>query len=158
MRNIKINGHGHLLPYPNQIPSFMKEKKLFWIDEDKAFMRQGTWSRPITDASFFLEEKLEWMEQMSSTEVVLCLSRLYCNGLSASDCFDALRFQNDYNAMVEQTHPSKFTCGFVVQPLHMEQALKEIKRCVEIQYAITVFTYSLFKCRRSMDFYSRWVL
>ena len=32
---MRINGHGHILPEPAQIPNFMKEKKLFWIDNDK---------------------------------------------------------------------------------------------------------------------------
>ena len=27
-------------------------------------------------------------------------------------------------------YPEKFTCGFVVQPLYMDHALKEIERCV----------------------------
>ena len=56
---MRINGHGHILPEPHQIPQFMKDKKLFWIDDNKKFMRQGNWSRPITDPSFFLKEKLE---------------------------------------------------------------------------------------------------
>ena len=130
---IKINGHGHLLPEPGQIPEFMKEKKLFWIDDDKSFMRQGSWSRPITDSSFFLNEKLEWMQKHNiSHEVVLNLSQLYGNGLSASDCRDAILFQNDFNASVQMENPDKFTCGFVVQPAHMDQALEEIERCVEI--------------------------
>ena len=55
---MKINGHGHILPEPFQIPKFMKEKRLFWIDEDKKFMRQGDWSRPITGTGFFLKEKM----------------------------------------------------------------------------------------------------
>jgi len=63
MKKIKINGHGHILPEPKEIPQFMKDKKLFWIDDDKKFMRQGTWSRPITDSSFFFKEKLEWMDK-----------------------------------------------------------------------------------------------
>ena len=50
---MRINGHGHILPEPNQIPKFMKDKKLFWIDNDKKFMRQENWSRPITDQVFF---------------------------------------------------------------------------------------------------------
>ena len=57
---MRINGHGHILPEPFQIPNFMKEKKLFWIDEDKKFMRQGDWSRPITGRGFFIKEKLDW--------------------------------------------------------------------------------------------------
>lgn len=130
---IKINGHGHLLPEPHQIPRFMKDKGLFWIDEDKKFMHQGTWSRPITDASFFLKEKLEWMEKNAiSHGVMLNLSQIYCNGWSRKDANDAIRFQNDFNASVQHDYPDKFTCGFVVQPLYMEDALKEIERCVKL--------------------------
>lgn len=128
---MRINAHGHILPEPAQIPKFMKDKKLFWIDEDKKFMRQGDWSRPITDPSFFLDEKLEWMDRYQIDHgVMLCLSQLYCNGWDKQDCADAIRFQNDYNAFIQQAHPDKFTCGFVVQPLYMEQALQEIERCV----------------------------
>lgn len=56
MQQFRINGHGHLLPEPNQIPAFMRDKKIFWIDEDKKFMRQDGWKRPITDPSFFIEK------------------------------------------------------------------------------------------------------
>lgn len=129
---MKINGHGHLLPEPSQIPQFMRDKRLFWIDDDKKYMRQGTWSRPITDPSFFLKEKLEWMGKNGLThEVVLSLSQLYCNGWSAADAADGIRFQNDFNASVQADYSDKFTCGFVVQPLHMDHALQEIERCVE---------------------------
>lgn len=62
MKKLRINGHGHILPEPTEIPEFMKRKRLFWIDEDRKFMRQEDWSRPITDPSFFFDEKLEWME------------------------------------------------------------------------------------------------
>jgi aminocarboxymuconate-semialdehyde decarboxylase len=109
----------------------MKDKKLFWIDDDKKFMRQGDWSRPITDPSFFLNEKLEWMERYNIDHgVMLCLSQLYCNGWEKQDCADAIRFQNDFNASIQRDYPDKFTCGFVVQPLYMDQALEEINRCV----------------------------
>lgn len=129
---MRINGHGHILPEPSQIPQFMKDKKLFWIDEDKKFMRQGDWSRPITDPSFFLKEKLEWMERSNIDHgVMLCLSQLYCNGWEEKNCFDGIRFQNDYNASLQADYPDKFTCGFVVQPLYMDMALKEIERCVK---------------------------
>lgn len=128
----KINGHGHILPEPNEIPSFMKRKKLFWIDSDKKFMRQGNWSRPITDDSFFVKEKLEWMNKNNIDHgVMLTLSQLYCNGYQESDSYDCIRFQNDFNAKVQFENTKKFTTGFVVQPLHMDQALKEIERCVE---------------------------
>ena len=127
----RINGHGHILPEPNQIPKFMKDKKLFWIDDDKKFMRQGNWSRPITDPSFFLKEKLEWMDTYNIDHgVMLNLSQIYCNGWKQQDTKDAVTWQNDFNASVQVGYPDKFTSGFVVQPLYMDDALKEIERCV----------------------------
>jgi len=131
MKQIKINGHGHVLPEPKEIPQFMKDKKLFWIDEDKKFMRQDDWARPITDPSFFFNEKIEWMEKYSINHgVMLNLSQVYCNGWKRQDAYDAIRWQNDFNASVQQRRPDKFTCGFVVQPLYIEDALLEIERCV----------------------------
>ena len=128
----RINAHGHLLPEPHEIPSFMKEKKLFWIDENKKFMRQEDWSRPITDPSFFFEEKLIWMEQHQIDHAVLLnLSQVYCNGWKRGITKDAIRWQNDFNASVQVRRPDKFTCGFVVQPRYIEDALSEIERCVE---------------------------
>ena len=128
---MRINGHGHILPEPFQIPSFMKEKKLFWIDDDKKFMRQGDWSRPINGPGFFIKERIEWMNQHNIDHgVMLCLSQLYCNGWKEQDCTDGIRFQNDFNASIQSEYREKFTCGFVVQPLYMDHALKEIERCV----------------------------
>lgn len=128
---MRINGHGHILPEPNQVPKFMKDKKLFWIDEDKKFMRQGDWTRPITDPSFFLKEKLEWMDKYNIDHgVMLNLSQLYCNGWQQQDAKDAMQWQNDFNASVQHDNPDKFTSGFVVQALYMDDALAEIERCV----------------------------
>ena len=128
---MRINGHGHILPEPSQVPKFMREKKLFWIDEDKAFMRQGDWSRPITSSSFFVKEKIEWMNQHNIDHgVMLCLSQLYCNGWKKKDCESGIRFQNDFNASIQSNYSKKFTCGFVVQPRFIDQALNEIDRCV----------------------------
>jgi len=153
---MRINGHGHILPEPSQIPKFLKEKKLFWIDDDKKFMRQGDWSRPISDPSFFLKEKIEWMDQYKIDHgVMLCLSQLYCNGWKKQDCVDAIHFQNDFNASVQSEHPDKFTCGFVVQPLYMDHALKEIDRCVNELGLGTLFAYPFFKCEWGMAFYCR---
>lgn len=130
-RKLRINGHSHLLPYPEEIPSYLKEKEIFWIGEDRKFMFQKNWSRPITDPSFFLHEKLQWMEKHRIDHaVVLNLSQLYGNGLSSSEMKKTLTFQNDFNAGVQRKYPSKFTCGFVVQPSFIEGALKEIERCV----------------------------
>jgi aminocarboxymuconate-semialdehyde decarboxylase len=128
---MRINAHGHILPEPHQIPKFLKEKKLFWIDDSKKFMRQGDWSRPINGTGFFVKEKVEWMRKYNIDHaVMLCLSQLYCNGWNKNDCIDAIRFQNDFNASIQNDFPDKFTCGFVVQPLYMDHALIEIDRCV----------------------------
>ena len=128
---MRINGHGHILPEPSQIPEFMKKKKLFWIDENKKFMRQGNWSRPISSPGFFINEKLDWMNEHNIDHaVMLCLSQLYCNGWDKEDCHDGIRFQNDFNASVQTDNREKFTCGFVVQPLYIDLALKEIERAV----------------------------
>lgn len=132
MKKMKINGHGHILPEPSEIPKFMKERKLFWIDEDKKFMRQGDWTRPITDPSFFFDDKIEWMEKHQIDHgVMLNLSQVYCNGWSKQEAHDAIRWQNDFNASVQQRRPDLFTSGFVVQPLFMDDALAEMERCVE---------------------------
>lgn len=128
---MRINAHGHILPEPSQIPKFMKEKKLFWIDGDKKNMRQGNWSRPISSPGFFLKEKIDWMKQNNIDHaVMLCLSQLYCNGWKKEDCIDSITFQNNFNASIQNDYPKTFTSGFVVQPLHMDHALKEIERCV----------------------------
>lgn len=128
----RINGHGHLLPEPDQIPSFMKEERIFWIDADKKFMRQADWKRPVTDPSFFLEEKLQWMAaNQIDHEVLLNLSQLYCNGMEPSLAEKVLRFQNEFNAGVQASYPDKFTCGFVLQPASLKHALKEMRFCVE---------------------------
>ena len=128
----RINGHGHLLPEPGNIPQTLREKGLFWIEPDRSYMCQGAWRRPVTDPAFFLDAKLEWMDRHSiDHEVLLTLSQLYANGLAEDDAYDVIRFQNDFHAQVQQSWPGRFTCGFVVQPLYVDQALAEIERCVE---------------------------
>ncbi|WGK65172.1 amidohydrolase family protein [Croceiramulus getboli] len=132
-RKLRINGHSHLLPYPEEIPQFMKDKGIFWVDKDRKFMLQKNWKRPVTDSSFFLEEKLNWMEHNKIDHaVVLNLSQLYGNGLRVEEMKQALRFQNDFNARIQKDHPSKFTTGFVVHPGFVRGALWEIERCVEV--------------------------
>lgn len=129
---MRINGHSHLLPYPEQIPSFMKDNEIFWIDEDRKYMLQKNWKRPVTDSSFFLNEKLEWMAKNDIDHaVILNLSQLYGNGLRENDMKRVLRFQNDFNAAVQRDHPDKFTCGFVIHGGFIKSALWEIERCVE---------------------------
>ena len=131
-RKLRINGHSHLIPYPDEIPQFMKDKNIFWVDDDRKFMLQKNWKRPITHSSFFLNEKLAWMDHYKIDHaVVLNLSQLYGSGLRLEEMKQALRFQNDFNAKVQQDHPAKFTCGFVVHPGFVRGACWEIERCVE---------------------------
>ncbi len=128
----RINGHSHLLPYPEEIPQFMKDKEIFWVDDNRQYMLQKNWKRPVTHASFFLNEKLEWMEKNKIDHaVVLNLSQLYGNGLRLADMKQVLRFQNDFNASIQQRFPEKFTCGFVIHAGFVRSALWEIERCVE---------------------------
>ncbi len=128
----RINGHGHVLPEPEEIPAFMREQELFWISDDKKMMHQKNWSRPIDNEIFFVENRLPWMDKHGiDHEVILNLSQLYGNELSGQTLADVLRFQNDYNASLQQRYPDKFTTGFVVQANDRELALKEIRRCVE---------------------------
>jgi aminocarboxymuconate-semialdehyde decarboxylase len=127
----RINAHGHLLPEPGDIPRFMKDQRLFWVDDDRKFMRQESWKRPVTDPSFFLEEKMKWMERNKiDHEVLITLSQLYCNGLKREVTNDVIRFQNDFHARIQKEYAEKFTCGFVIQPAFLEDALKEMERAV----------------------------
>ena len=131
-KKLRINGHSHLLPYPEEIPKFMKDKRIFWIDKDRKFIRQKNWSRPITDHSAFLNEKIEWMEHHAIDHAaILTLSQFYGNGLHPEEIKKALRFQNNFNAGIQHKHPSKFTCGFVVHPSLIRGACREIERCVK---------------------------
>lgn len=129
---MRINGHSHVLPYPEQIPSFMKDKEIFWIDDDRRYMLQKNWKRPVTDSSFFLNEKLEWMDcNRIDHAVVLNLSQLYGNGLRFEEMKYVLRWQNDFNAGIQADYPDKFTCGFVLHAGFVKSALWELQRCVE---------------------------
>lgn len=129
---MRINGHSHLLPYPEEIPSSMKDMGIFWVDEERKYMLQKGWKRPVTDSSFFLNEKLEWMERNKIDHaVILTLSQLYGNGLRSKEMKLALRFQNDFNAKIQRDYPDKFTCGFVIHAGFLQGALWEIERCVE---------------------------
>ena len=128
---MRINAHSHVLPYPDQIPAFMKEKEIFWIDDDRKHMLKKGWKRPVTHSSFFLDEKIEWMEKNRIDHaVVLNLSQLYGNGLRFEEMKKVLRFQNDFNAQIQANHPDKFTCGFVVHSGFVRSAIWEIERCV----------------------------
>ena len=110
----------------------MKEKEIFWVDEDRKHMLQKGWKRPVTHSSFFLDEKIEWMEKNRIDHaVVLNLSQLYGNGLRYEEMKQVLRFQNDFNGQIQADHPDKFTCGFVVHSGFVRSAIWEIERCVQ---------------------------
>lgn len=55
--------------------------------------------------------------------VVLNLSQLYGNGLRLEEMKKVLRFQNDFNAKVQQDYPAKFTCGFMAFVLIIKNKL-----------------------------------
>ena len=46
-RKLRINGHSHLLPYPEEIPQFMKDKGIFWVDKDRKYMLQKDWNKVL---------------------------------------------------------------------------------------------------------------
>ena len=104
-RKLRINGHSHLLPYPEQIPSFMKEKEIFWVDDERKHMLQKGWKRPVTDSSFFLDEKLVWMERNRLDHaVVLNLSQLYGNGLRLEEMKKALLEIEDVTDLIKSKY------------------------------------------------------
>ena len=74
----------------------MKEKGIFWVDKDRKYMLQKNWSRPVTDSSFFLDEKLAWMERYKIDHaVVLNLSQLYGNGLRLEEMKQAISVRHN---------------------------------------------------------------
>ncbi|MEL6853196.1 MAG: amidohydrolase family protein [Bacteroidota bacterium] len=118
--------------YPKDFLLLHKGRDLFRIDEDRKFMLQKNWKRPVTDSSFFLNEKLEWMEKNNLDHaIVLNLSQLYGNGLRVEEMKKVLRWQNDFNGQVQADHPDKFSCGFVIHAGFVRSALWEIERCVK---------------------------
>lgn len=126
----RINGHGHILPTPEEIPRFMKDRELFWISDDRRFMHQKGWSRPIDSEIFFVEHRMPWLQKYEiNHEVILNLSQLYANELSGQTLQDVIRFQNDFNDSLQDRYPTWFTTGFVVQAGDIDFALKEIERC-----------------------------
>ncbi len=128
----RINAHGHLLPSAREFPVWMKDKGILWISDDHQWMCSDGWRRPVTDPSFFLQDKLAWMEEYNvDHEVILTLSQLYTNGMPRDLALDVCRFQNDYNAEIQAEHPEKFTSGFVLPVAHQGDALRELQRCID---------------------------
>lgn len=136
MKNFHINGHGHVLPGPDQIPDSIKKAGYFDLvpslnDPKQLMMTQKfkDWSRPVTDNTFFAEAQVEWMSKWNIDHtIVITLSQLYCNGLPENITYDIISFQNDFQLQLQELYPSKFTCGFVVQPLYLDHALREIEK------------------------------
>ncbi len=128
-----IDGHGHMLPDPSQIPESIKKAGYFdiKIDGNRQSMTQKfiNWTRPVSHPTFFLKPRLEWMDQHKiSHTVLLTLSQLYCNGMKKQAVVDIMRFQNDYQLQLQTQYPKKFSCGFVVQPRFLDISLREIEQ------------------------------
>ena len=129
-----IDGHQHAVPTKEEIPESIRRNKYFDIEDrsGKLFMTQGfiNWSRPVSNEIFFVNQaRFDLMEKTKMAHaIILVLSQLYCNGISKADTYEIISFQNDYNLSLEQRFPSKFTCGFVVNPRYLDQALKEMEK------------------------------
>ena len=129
----KIDGHGHILPQVNEIPKSIKDAGYFNIvnHPGKLLMTQDfvKWSRPISDETFFVEPRLEWMERHNISQTVLItLSQLYCNGVKSNQAaLDIMKFQNDFHLGLQIKYPKKFFCGFVGMPRMLEATLREIE-------------------------------
>ena len=71
-----------------------------------------------------------WRNMVSSMKWYWTYRNYTAIGIIEADTQSILHFQNDFNGQVQTEHGDKFTTGFVVQPAHIDQALKEIERCV----------------------------
>ena len=131
-RKLRINGHSHLLPYPEEIPQFMKDREIFGLmmNENTCFKKDGV---DLLLILVFLDEKLEWMEKNRIDHaVVLNLSQLYGNGLRLEMMKKALRFQNDFNAKIQQDH-YKIYLWICNPPGFIQGALWKLKDVLRIE-------------------------
>ena len=131
-----VDGHGHILPMPHQIPDSIKNAGYFGIigAVGSQFMTQDfiKWKRPISHETFFIEPRLEWMAKHNIAHtVMLTLSQFYCNGIEKEHALDIIAFQNDFHAELQGKYPKQITAGFVVQPLFIEEALLECERRIK---------------------------
>jgi|JI10StandDraft_1071094.scaffolds.fasta_scaffold20093_3 aminocarboxymuconate-semialdehyde decarboxylase len=129
-----IDGHGHILPEPSQIPKSISKAGYFnvitstlgqWMTQD--FIG---WRRPVSHGTFFKEPRLEWMEKHNIAHTILItLSQLYCNGIADDEAaLDIMRFQNDFHVSLQEKHPLRFSCGFVGLPRLLDVTLIEMQR------------------------------
>ncbi len=133
-----IDGHGHILPNPDQIPKSIKERGYFDIPElnNKLHMMQAflnpekPWTRPVSHPTFFIKPRLEWMEQHNiACTIMITLSQLYCNTVSDNKAaVDIMKFQNDFHLGLQQTYPKQVICGFVGIPRLLDETCKEIEQ------------------------------
>ncbi len=131
-----IDGHGHILPSSKQIPQSIKNSGHFNIEGplEKQLMTQDfiNWKRPVSHPSFFIEPRLDWMgEHNIAHTVMLTLSQFYCNGINKDATLDIIKFQNDFHLQLQTDYPKQLSCGFVVQPLFLDEALLEIEKRVK---------------------------
>lgn len=127
------NGHGHILPNPDQIPESIRRAGYFDITgpEGKQFMEQSfiKWRRPISHETFFLKPYLEWADDESIRHTVLLnLSQMYCNDIPNDDAaLDIMHFQNDFHEELQHRYPSALTCGIVGIPRLLQETLLEME-------------------------------
>ena len=132
----KIDAHQHIVPLSSQIPKSIKKAGYYDTEErdGKQFMTQNfiKWQRPVSDKIFFLEPRLEFMAKHNIVHAgILTLSQFYCNLINKSATLDIIKFQNDFHLEIQEQHPTKFSCGFVVQPRYINEALDEIMTRVD---------------------------
>ena len=130
-----IDGHGHILPMPNEIPDSIISKGYFDIvgAPGNQFMTQKFigWKRPVSNEIFFIQPRLEWMQKNNIAHtVMLTLSQFYCNGIKKADALEIIKFQNDFHLKLQDENPKQITAGFVVQPLFIDEALLECEQRV----------------------------
>lgn len=134
---VKIDWHGHILPYPEEIPDFVSNHNIFDVRREKNekiryMYNNGIKMRPITEEWSFPNERRERMNKNDIAHtVVFPLSQLYLN--TTKDkwlVMDVLDWQNQYNRDLQTAHPDTYTTGIVVQPRYTTEAVQQIENAV----------------------------
>lgn len=74
---MRINGHSHLPLYPEDIPIFMKEKEIFWVDDERRNMLQKGWKQ-----SHRIKSKIKFS---GLTLILLCSLFWSCNSNNCTE-------------------------------------------------------------------------
>lgn len=131
----KVGGHMHVVPTKNDIPKSISDPGYFNIElfDEKWYMTQkfmNNWKRPISSNMFFAEEQMEWNRKNNIVHSgVITLSQMYCNMIpDKSAAIDIISFQNDYNVKLAETYGNELSCGWVVNPLYIDEAILECEK------------------------------